>query len=135
MQLTSISGAASVSADGASAAIEETLGKDAFLRLLITQIRYQDPLSPLDDREFIAQLAQFSSLEQMQEMNAGLGIVQQMSAATQALSLVGRQITAQEPGTADPIVGTVEAVSFRNGVPMLIVSGREVGLPWVAEVR
>jgi flagellar basal-body rod modification protein FlgD len=135
MQLASITTASSVSADSASAATEETLGKDAFLRLLITQIRYQDPLSPLDDREFIAQLAQFSSLEQMQEMNAGLGTVQQMSATTQALSLVGRQITAQDPDTSDQIVGTVEAVSFRSGAPVLVVSGREVELSWVAQVR
>lgn len=41
------------------------LGKDAFLRLLVTQLQYQDPLSPIEDREFIAQLAQFTALEQM----------------------------------------------------------------------
>ncbi len=50
----------------------DDLGKDAFLNLLITQLKNQDPLNPMEDREFIAQMAQFSSLEQMQEMNKNL---------------------------------------------------------------
>lgn len=49
------------------------LDKDAFLRLLTTQLSNQDPLNPMEDREFIAQLAQFSSLEQMQELNKNIG--------------------------------------------------------------
>lgn len=52
--------------------VAETIGKDAFLNLLITQLRYQDPTSPMADGEFLAQLAQFTSLEQLQEMNKSL---------------------------------------------------------------
>ena len=48
------------------------LNKDTFIKLLVTQMQNQDPLSPMEDREFIAQMAQFSSLEQMQNLNTGM---------------------------------------------------------------
>lgn len=50
----------------------DNLDKDAFLKLLVTQLKNQDPLNPMEDREFIAQMAQFTSLEQMQNMNDNL---------------------------------------------------------------
>jgi len=133
MQIASISGSTAASGSETSAALEETLGKDAFLKLLITQIRYQNPLQPMDDQQFIAQLAQFSGLEQMQQMNSGLSALQQMSAGNQALALVGKRITAQQPGAADAITGTVDAVTFRDGVPVLLVGGKEVELSWVTQ--
>ncbi len=63
-----------------------TLGQDTFLQLLVTQLQYQDPLDPMDDKEFVAELAQFSSLEQLTEINTG---IENLTTATSTQSLMG----------------------------------------------
>ena len=78
-----ITGAASSAAGG------QAMGKDAFMKLLVNQIRNQDPMAPTDNQAFIAQLAQFSSLEQMQTMNeniVGLAVLQQNNALLEQLT-------------------------------------------------
>jgi flagellar basal-body rod modification protein FlgD len=71
--------------------------KESFLQLLITQMRYQDPLSPMDNQEFLAQLAQFSSLEQMQNLNdkydSSMALTQSLNNSA-AAGLIGRQVRA-----------------------------------------
>ena len=71
------------------------LGKDAFLKLLMTQMQYQDPMSPMDNKDFIAQMAQFSSLEQMKNMNTSLTNfikTETSSAKLNALTLIGKDV-------------------------------------------
>jgi flagellar basal-body rod modification protein FlgD len=80
-------------------AVSETsvLGKEDFLNLLVTQLQYQDPLNPTDSTEFTAQLAQFSSLEQLNNVNDNLELLQNFQASSsnsQAVSLLGKEITA-----------------------------------------
>jgi flagellar basal-body rod modification protein FlgD len=81
---------------------QRELGKSDFMHLLITQLTNQDPLQPLKDEEFVAQLAQFSSLEQLQNMNDNLSddsqwnyILSQTISNTMATSLIGREVTAE----------------------------------------
>ncbi|NLK20762.1 MAG: hypothetical protein GX308_01475 [Epulopiscium sp.] len=99
------------------------ISKDAFLHLLVTQLRYQDPLNPTNDKEFLAQMAQFTTLEQMQNMN-------QNFEATKAFSLIGKEIQAtiinEQTSDYEVIQGKVEFVKMRNGKPYLLVGNKEV---------
>jgi flagellar basal-body rod modification protein FlgD len=73
------------------------LGKDDFLNLLVTQLRHQDPLSPMESAEFTSQLAQFSSLEQMSNVNTNLEVLQLYQASinnSQAVGFIGKTIKA-----------------------------------------
>ncbi|MCK0470757.1 flagellar hook assembly protein FlgD [Halalkalibacter sp. APA_J-10(15)] len=74
---------------------QSILGKDDFLKLLITQLQNQDPSNPMDDREFIAQMAQFSSLEQMTNMNQAMQYsvhLQQSQSLVQHSELIGKTV-------------------------------------------
>ncbi|MBU8911758.1 MAG: flagellar hook assembly protein FlgD, partial [Desulfobacterales bacterium] len=73
-----------------------TMGKDDFLKMMIAQLQHQDPLNPLDGTDFTAQLAQFSSLEQLSNMNTQLetlGLYQSSLNNAQSISLIGKEIT------------------------------------------
>jgi flagellar basal-body rod modification protein FlgD len=76
----------------------DVLGKDAFLKLLVTQLQNQDPLNPLDDKEFIAQLAQFSSLEQMTNISSGINALTEKTGEQDmlnAVNYIGKEVTAE----------------------------------------
>jgi len=100
------------------------LGKDDFLKLLITQLQYQDPLNPASDTEFIAQLAQFSSLEQMQNLNRSF-------AYSSGISLIGKYISAEvedENGKYKFVDGRVDTVCIINGEVYAVVGEDKVPL-------
>ncbi|MCL2565190.1 MAG: hypothetical protein FWE24_05190 [Defluviitaleaceae bacterium] len=107
------------------------LDRDAFLRLLVTQLQHQNPLDPMDDRDFIAQMAQFSALEQMQNLNATM-------TQGQAFSMVGKVVIGttfnHASGQFEQIGGEVSHVVMRNGEPRLVVGGREMAVADVEEV-
>ena len=78
-----------------------TMGKDAFLQMMIAQLQHQDPLNPLDGADFTAQLAQFSSLEQLSNMNTQLEILNLYQSSlnnAQSVNLIGKEVTARGDG-------------------------------------
>jgi flagellar basal-body rod modification protein FlgD len=92
-----------------------TLGKDDFLKLLLAQLSNQDPLKPLEDKEFIAQLAQFNSLEQMQQVNTHLIDMLAGLSLGQASSLLGKVVEAGQ------VSGTVTSVGMADGKATLMI--------------
>ncbi len=100
--------------DSSAGLSEAALGQEQFLKLLIEQLKNQDPLDPMDSTDFTAQLAQFSSLEQLFGINKNLAAMQDYSATTNrlsALSMIGKQVTFSGSGTV-----TLDADS--NGAPL-----------------
>ena len=105
---TATTGSTTTTKNSASA-----LGKDEFLKLLVAQLQNQDPLNPMEDTEFIAQMAQFSSLEQMQNMNT-------MMQTTKATSMIGSLVTwANDKG--ELFSGVATGVQMVNGQPKLMI--------------
>ncbi|NLO38584.1 MAG: flagellar biosynthesis protein FlgD [Ruminiclostridium sp.] len=110
--------------------VDNNLGKDAFLKLLITQLQHQDPLEPMEDQDFIAQIAQFSSLEQMQNLNSSFSY-------SMGFSLMGKYISAaitNETGKVKQVEGEVSAVRSEAGVVYLVVNGEDVPIDKITNV-
>ncbi|MBD5427435.1 MAG: flagellar hook assembly protein FlgD [Treponemataceae bacterium] len=97
------------------------LGKDDFLKLLVTQLSNQDPLSPMENTEFIAQMAQFSSLEQMTNMSNNFERLSTLMNTTAATETIGRAVEIEMGDTTT--IGVVEAVT-REANPQLKVNGQ-----------
>ncbi|MCL2557112.1 MAG: flagellar hook assembly protein FlgD [Treponema sp.] len=99
---------------------QQELGRDDFLRLLITQLSHQDPMNPMEDREFIAQMAQFSTLEQMTNMAADFSRLTALLSGSEASQSLGRTV---EVADGDRTVqGVVRAIT-RGDAPQVFVDG------------
>ncbi|MCK9479795.1 MAG: flagellar hook capping protein [Firmicutes bacterium] len=110
---------------GASSNKSSSLGKDEFLKILVTQLQTQDPLNPMDDTDFIAQMAQFSTLEQISNLNSAFSL-------SQAIGMVGKQVVAtvkdSNMGNNFLVAGMVECVYSNNDAPVLKVDNHYVSL-------
>ena len=110
------------------------LGQDAFLKLLVAQLKYQDPSNPADGTQFLAQTAQFTQVEklgQLAQEQQNLLKTQQMINAS---GMVGRTITYPGPDGAD-VTGVVSSATFTGSTPTLRVGNTDVPLSSVKEVH
>ena len=109
------------------------LGKDDFMKLLLAQLQHQDPLKPMDDQAFIAQVAQFNALEQMQSVNKTLTTLRESQQLSEASGLIGKTIQATDTESKD-VTGVVTGVSVEKGVAKLHVGDKTVELSKVQAV-
>jgi flagellar basal-body rod modification protein FlgD len=114
MAMSAVSGASSAASPANSLTMQD------FLKVLLTQLTYQDPLKPLDNQQFMAQIAQFASLQQAHETNASVAQLVTNQAALQSVGLIGR--TVDLTTTAGPVTGTVSGLSFAGASPQLTVT-------------
>ena len=122
--------------DSAQRTPDDELGKDAFLQLLVTQMSNQDPLEPMDNSAMLAQLAQFSALEQMQNLNDQFtnfsGNVDQLNYVT-AQGLIGRYVQGID-ADGKAVKGFVESVGLDGSIVMLEVDGKALPMSGVLTV-
>lgn len=107
--------------------------KQMFLELLVAQLRYQDPMNPADSGEFLAQSAQFTALEKMQDVADQTAALLTAQVAFGASGLVGKQVTYLD-ADGEQVSGLVESVTYGAAAPTLVVDGEDVTLAQVQSV-
>lgn len=119
----------------AAAKKQDTLGKDQFLSILVTQLRNQDPMQPLQDKEFIAQMAQFTSVEQLMNMSTELSLMRQNIGS--ASSLIGKTIEWNKYNEAGEVItekGVVDSILSKEGVLYASVGAVDIALDYVTSI-
>jgi len=109
-------------------------GKDTFLKLLVAQLKYQNPLEPTDSAEFMAQTAQFTVVERLDALTKTNAELLSTNRALGASSLLGQSVLSAGPDGKD-VVATVTGVRFDASGPVLLTGATEVSLAAVKEVR
>ena len=118
----------------APSAKPDAMGKDTFLKLLVAQLKYQNPMSPADGTEFLAQTAQFTVVEKLDELAEQNAELLASNRSLGASSLIGREVVYSGLDGTD-VVSTVTGVRFDAGGPVLKTGDTEVSLAGVKEVR
>jgi flagellar basal-body rod modification protein FlgD len=120
-----------------------SLGKDEFLKLLITQLQNQDPMQPMEDKEFIAQMAQFTSVEQLTNISSQLTAMSESLSVSSAM--IGKEVTWISEGKANPITGEkpegtvqsgiVDSIVIRDGKQYATVGKEEIALTDITSIK
>ena len=110
------------------------MGKDVFLQLMVTQMRHQDPLAPQDSGDMMAQLAQFTALEQAQNLNTSMDKLVSMQQGVHQLSLLGKEVTARA-ADGEEVSGIVTALRFQEGLPLMLIKDRLFSLEQLFEIK
>ncbi|HMO14857.1 MAG TPA: flagellar hook capping FlgD N-terminal domain-containing protein [Pirellulaceae bacterium] len=106
-----------------------------FLQLLTVQLRNQDPIDPIKQENFVAQLTQFSMLEGVENLNTSFRNMLLLQEISQGVSLVGKEVSYQIPGQFDINSGRVEEMFVDQGKVMFVIQGRSFPIEYIASVR
>ncbi|ROS58387.1 flagellar basal-body rod modification protein FlgD [Frigoribacterium sp. PhB160] len=124
---------AAMAANSSARAPKQTMDSEIFMQLLVTQLKNQDPSSPMDTNAMISQTTQLAMMEQVtnQTTTANEGFSLQMRIA--ASNMVGKQVSYEGPD-GKPVTGTATSVSFADSVPKVTVGGKEVALDLISGI-
>src|SRR5688500_2027851 len=130
---TSIFSARAPTAPGEKAKTAGELGKDDFMKLMLAQVQNQDPMNPMDDQAFIAQVAQFNSLDQMTKLNETITAMFGAQQLAEASGMIGKFAVALGPDGED-VSGIIKSVSVEKGVSKLHIGNAKIDLNKVTAV-
>lgn len=127
----------SIVVDDYQSALEQNsaLDKTSFLELLVAQLSNQDPLEPIKNEDFGAQLAQYSSLEEMVKMNETMTELFAGNSIGQASSLIGKDVYGIDSSSGDLVEGVVESITVLDGVPFLNIGDKSLRLYDIAHIE
>ncbi len=125
--------AKNVNSDGTATANDSLSNKNQFLTLLVEELKNQDPTAPTDEKETLSQLAQFSSLEQVQNLNQTLTASSNFGQVAQSAALIGKTVSTATADTAG-VSGVVSSVTFLNGKSYLHVGTQDIDASTVTTV-
>lgn len=114
---------------------KEGLGKEDFLKLLVTQLQNQDPLEPMDNKDLVLQLSTFSTLEQTQNLNENFSAFLGISNMSTAGSMIGKEVSFYDAENEMQLTsGTVEKVIVDSNQVALEVDGKQVPLSFITSI-
>ena len=114
----------------------QAMGKDQFLSILITQLQNQDPMQPMEDKEFIAQMAQFTSLEQL--MNISTQLTDMRQSLGYSSSLIGKKVSWLEynnEGKTSVKSGVIDSILIRDGVNYAKIGSSEIAIDYIVQIE
>jgi len=111
------------------------LDKDAFMQLLIAQLKNQDPENTMDQKDMMNQLTQMTSMEQMTNISKSLTSMANFSMLSQSASLIGRTVSYKDPQTGSTASGQATSVVMTQGTPYVKVNGQAIKLDAVSSIE
>lgn len=107
-----------------------------FFNIMVAQLQNQDPTSPMEDKEFLAQMAQFEALDETRLLNKNIETLVNSQNFAQSSNMIGREVTAVDTDTGESNTGIVEKVRMKDGEPLMVLAqtGKEIKMDEVIEI-